>query len=133
MVFHAPIRYQAMNSVPEHWIPFIPVHIENDNRQIQLQRAAMPRFMEGDPNKPQKIRPRTTLLREGLDSQPKVSYYLHEEEILRAGVRVTQSYQRTRWNGGKVFVWLGIRRQTGRGQGSSGLAFDRLVDVKNSP
>src|SRR5690606_25234173 len=31
----APIRYRVMNSVPENWIPFIPVHQEGDNRQIQ--------------------------------------------------------------------------------------------------
>ena len=129
--YKAPIRYEVMNTVPEHWIPFIPVHIENDNRQVQLQRAAMPRLLEGDPNKPAKVRPRTTLLRAGLDQTPAQPYYLHEEEILRAGVRVTQSYQRTRWNGGKVLIWLGISRETGRGEGLSGLAFDRLVDVKN--
>jgi hypothetical protein len=43
---------------------------------------------------------------------------------------VSQSYQRTRWIGGKVFTWLGIRKQTGRGEGTSGLAFDRLVETK---
>lgn len=35
--------------------------------------------------------------------------------------------QRTRWPDGRVIVWLGARKQTGRGEGSSGLAFDRLV------
>ena len=28
----APIRYQVMNTVPENWIPFIPVHVPGDNR-----------------------------------------------------------------------------------------------------
>ena len=42
----------------------------------------------------------------------------------RAGVRVTQSFQRTRWSDGRAWVWLGVRKQTGRGEGSSGLAFD---------
>jgi len=126
----AKIRYEVMNTAPENWIPFIPVHVENDNRQIQLQRAAMPRILEGDTEKPKKIRPRTALLREGLDSDPPTAYFLHEEEVPRAGVRVTQSFQRTRWHTGAVFVWLGARKQTGRGGGSSGLAFDRIVDVK---
>jgi hypothetical protein len=27
-------------------------------------------------------------------------------------------------------VWLGARKQTGRGEGSSGLGFDRIEDVK---
>jgi len=127
----AKIRYEIINTVPENWIPFIPVHVENDNREIQLQRAAMPRILEGGAGKPQKIRPRTTLLREGLDRNPPAAYFIYEEEVPRAGVRVTQSFQRTRWHDGRVFVWLGVRKQTGRGAGSNGLAFDRIVDVKS--
>ena len=48
----APIRYEVMTSVPENWIPFVPVHVEGDNREIQLQRGAMPRLLEGDPDPP---------------------------------------------------------------------------------
>jgi hypothetical protein len=121
----ASIRYQVMNSVPEQWIPFIPVHVEGSVREIQLQRAAMPRILEGDPNLPEKVRPRTTLLRQNL---PK-AYFIREEEVPRAGVVVHQSYQRTRWTGGKVVTWLGVRKQTGRGEGMSGLRFDRLTDT----
>ena len=125
----APIRYQVMTSVPENWIPFVPVHVPGDIREIQLQRAAMPRILEGDPSPPERVRPRTTLLREGLDATPPEPYFVHEEEVPRAGVRVKQGYQRTRWRDGRVVVWLGARKQTGRGEGSSGLAFDRLVDL----
>lgn len=128
--YQASIRYEVMNTVPEHWIPFIPVHVKNDIRAIQLQRAALPRVLEGDPDKPQKVRPRTALLRTGLDQAPAAAYYLHEEEVPRAGVRVTQSFQRTRWRDGAVFVWLGARKQTGRGEGASGLAFDRILAAK---
>ncbi len=35
----APIRYQAMTSVPENWIPFVPAHVEGDVRETQLQRG----------------------------------------------------------------------------------------------
>lgn len=122
----AKIRYEVMNQVPENWIPFIPVHVEGSNREVQLQRAAMPRVLEGDPAKPLKIRPRTTLLQTGLAE--KAPYYLHEEEVPRAGIRVAQSFQRTRWNDGRVFVWFGARKTTGRGEGSSGLGFDRIVN-----
>jgi hypothetical protein len=124
----APIRYQVMNTVPENWIPFVPVHVPGSNREIQLQRAAMPRILEGDPDPPAKVRPRTTLLREGLDGTPPEPYFVHEEEVPRAGVRVAQAYQRTRWRDGRVVVWLGAHKSTGRGEGSSGLAFDRLVE-----
>ncbi|MGN6814813.1 MAG: hypothetical protein ACTHK3_01840 [Solirubrobacterales bacterium] len=123
----APIRYQAMSTVPENWIPFIPAHVKGSNREIQLQRAALPRTLPGDPH-PAKVEPRTVLLREGLESIPGEPYFLHEEEVSRAGTRVFQAYQRTRWTDGRVVIWLGARRQTGRGEGSSGLRFDGLVD-----
>jgi hypothetical protein len=131
----APIRYQVMNSVPENWIPFIPVHIENDNREIQLQRVALPRLLEGDPNLPVKVRPRSILLRHGLDMTPAQAYFLHEEEVLRAGVQVQQVFKRTRWYGGRVVTWLAVSKQTGRGEGSSGLAFDQIrpTGVQTTP
>ncbi len=131
--YRAPIRYSVMNSVPENWIPFIPVHEAGNNREIRLQRAAMLRFLPGE-DSPARIRPRTNLLREGLEVQPKKQpYFLHEEEVPRAGIQVRQTFQRTRWYDGKVFTWLGIRKTTGRGEGSSGLAFDQIIDVPKKP
>jgi hypothetical protein len=126
---NAPIRYRVMSTVPENWIPFIPVHVDGSNREIQLQRAAMPRILEGDPNPPVKIKPRTVLLREGLDRTPAQPYFVFEEEVGRAGTRLMQAFERTRWTDGRVYTWLRVRRQTGRGEGSSGLAFDEIVDV----
>lgn len=128
--YKAPIRYEVMNEVPENWIPFIPVRVEGSNRQIQLQRASMPRILSQDPEKPRKVKPRTTLLREGLDQDPIEAYFLQEEEVSRAGVKVSLSYQRTRWYNGKVVNWLGVRKSTGRGEGNSGLEFDQLRTVK---
>ena len=86
----------------------------------------MPRYLVDDPAPSfERVRPRTTLLREGLDrNQP---YRIHEEEVPRAGVQTAQAFQRTRWNDGKVYTWLGVSKQTGRGEGHSGLAFDRLA------
>jgi hypothetical protein len=122
----APIRYQAMNTVPEQWIPFVPVHVDGSVRETQLQRAALPRILEGDTQPPEKIRPRTALLRQGLP----MTYFIHEEEVPRAGAVVGQAYRRTRWIGGSVFTWLGVRKQTGRGEGWSGLRFDALIHTK---
>lgn len=123
----ATIRYQLLNSVPENWIPFIPVHIPDNNREVQLQRASMPRLIEGDTQPIQKVKPRTSLLRHGLDAGQ--SYFLHEEEVPRAGICISQSYQRTRWTNGQVYNWFGTRKRTGRGEASSGLAFDQLIPV----
>lgn len=126
--YNANISYLAMTSVPENWIPFVPVNIKDDNRETQLQRSAMLRIIEGDPDqKPSKILPNTSLLQAGLDENK--PYFLYEEEVPRAGAVVRQSFQRTRWTNGEVFVWLGIRKITGRGEGSSGLQFDQIVPV----
>jgi hypothetical protein len=123
----AKVRYEVMTTVPEYWIPFIPVHVEGDDRQIQLQRAAMPRVIG---NAVSRVEPRTALLREGLDADER--YFLHEEEVPRAGAHVVQTFQRTRWRDGRAWVWLGARKQTGRGEASSGLAFDQLTDLPDA-
>jgi hypothetical protein len=49
---------------------------------------------------------------------------LYEEEVPREGVRVTRNYQYTRWFDGSTHLWIGRRKQIGRGEGSSGLRFD---------
>jgi hypothetical protein len=120
----APVAYEAMNSIPENWIPFIPVHLPGDLRAIRLQRAAMLSVVDQQP-----VRPRTAVLREGLDSTPKSSYFISEEEVPQTGTKVSVAYNRTRWRNGRVAVWLSTQRGTGRGEGSSGLAFDFLVDT----
>ena len=126
------IKYQIVNSVPEHWIPFIPVHKQNDNREIQLQRAAMPRILDGADQtiSPNKIEPRTSILREGLEGEEKEPYFLYEEEVPKAGIKVYKTFQRTRWKNGKVLTWFGFRKQVGRGEGHSGLAFDQILPKK---
>ena len=126
----AAVRYEIVNSVPENWIPLVPVHVPGSNREVQLQRAAMPRFLTGDDRNPRKIEPRTSLMREGLEDTPRAPYFLHEEEVSRAGIVVRKGFQRTRWYNGRVCTWLGIRKEVGKGSGSSGLAFDQLVPAE---
>ncbi len=219
----AAIQYKLGTRVPENWIPFIPVHNPGSNREIRLQRAAMPRLIPGaleeydlrlisvaasddlvdegrslvivalvgtdlhirifdasgekvvdkrenelesgemlaalkqrlnpfpdesslsqedkqeiirnatsiaghtPPEKP--VEPRGAVLRSGLDEDPPQPYFLNEEEVSRVAEMVTRTYQRVRWWDGKVYTWLGRRKQTGRGQGSRSLEFDRIVPV----
>jgi hypothetical protein len=118
-----------MSTVPENWIPFIPVHVPGDTREIQLQRGAMPRVLDGAVTPPVKVRPRTTLLRPGLDATPASAYFVHEEEVPRVGTRLDLAFRRARGPDGHVSVWLGVRRATGRGGASSGLAWDVLIDT----
>ncbi len=122
------LKYQLGNSVSENWIPFVPVHQNGSNREIHFQRASMPRINELF--EPHAIRPRTQLLREGINEEDnqQTPYYINEEEVPRAGVKVTGTYQRTRWYNGKVVSWYGRRKKTGRGEGSSGLRFDSVLD-----
>jgi hypothetical protein len=99
-------------------------------REVQLQRAAMLRILTDDPDPtPDSVRPRTSLLRPGLEETPAEKYILHKEEVPRAGSLVSLGYQRTRWRDGRAWVWLGVRKKTRRGEGSSGLAFDQIVDI----
>jgi len=83
--YAASIAYLAMTSVPEYWIPFMPTHVTGSAREIQLQRSRMLRIIQGDPNPPVKVPPRTTLVRQGLDINPPQSYFVHEEEIPEQG------------------------------------------------
>lgn len=117
----APLQYELMNTVPECFIPFIPVRVPGTVREIKLQRAAMLRHLPGLP--PEKVRPRTAILNPAEGTR----YFVEEREVPRAGVRVERSFQRARGIDGRVHVWLGRRKTAGHGEGSSGLASDRLL------
>lgn len=111
------IRYLAGTSVPENWIPFIPVHKDNSLQEIRLQRAKIP-------NAPA---PSSLLLRE---RQP--VHFIEEEEVPRAGIIVKRNFKRTRWLNGKTILWIGRTKMTGRGEGWSGLMFDRLMPIEKA-
>ena len=128
----APIRYQVMTSVPENWIPFRP----RARRGRHPRDPAAARRDAADPGRrSEPTRARAAAdepAAQGLDATPPEPYFVHEEEVPRAGLRVEQGYRRTRWRDGRVVVWFGARRGVGRGEGSSGLAFDRLADSSAS-
>jgi hypothetical protein len=92
-----------MTSVPENWIPFVPVRFDK-NGQMRLRRAALPRTLADRP--PVRIRPRTQLLREGLESPQAQPFDLNEEEITMPGILVRQCWRQARWFDGKIFTWL---------------------------
>lgn len=120
----ATLRYVLGTTVPRHWIPFIPVKINNFSRQIRLQKAAMPEFLvRNGGNYPPTVEGRSSFLQAS-------QYFLNEEEVPRTGIVVKKSFQRTRWYNGKTFTWVGKQKEVGRGEGSSGLAFDQLVPIQ---
>jgi hypothetical protein len=118
----AKIRYLLGTSVPENWIPFLPVHQPGSVQQIRFQRASMPKL--GNP-------PAEVIHAKGiLLNEAPPPYYIEEEEIPSSGTLVRRSYQRTRWYGGRTYVWIGRHRETGRGQGASNLRFDQIEPVE---
>lgn len=123
----AELRYLLQTSTPANWIPFIPVQTGQSRRQIQFQRARMLRILEGADfigTPLETLRPQSETLSVGLaEGKP---YKIFEEEIPRAGKIVQTTYQRCRDDAGRVSVWKGRQFTTGRGEGSSGLAFDTV-------
>ncbi|MBO9618059.1 MAG: hypothetical protein J7539_03400 [Niabella sp.] len=120
----ANIRYLLGTTVPENWIPFLPVHAPGSNQSIRFQRAAMPKL--GVPPK-DVVKAKGVLLQE---VQP--HFFINEEEIPDSGTLVTRYYQRARWYNGKTFLWIGRRTQTGKGEGNSKLAFDQITSLKGT-
>jgi hypothetical protein len=56
------------------------------------------------------------------------AYFIEEHEIPRAGRIVERRFERARWIDGTVFLWIGRESISGRGEGSSGLAFDNIEE-----
>jgi len=120
---HPPLRYQIQKEVPENWIPFLPVLIDEVNGDTALQIAAMLRTRIGLP--PEPILPRGRILDPtGLGGK---EYRIQEEEVSCAGTRVNRLIRRSRWTDGSTHLWLARRRIAGAGQGSSGLKYDLAV------
>ena len=115
----AASRYLLSSTVPPNWVPLLPVQLSIAPNTIvsRLKRGAVLQ-----PDGSQKVHTaRGRLLNIGS------ALLMHDEEVPREGVCVTRHYQMTRWIDGTTWVWLAHRKQVGRGEGSSGLQFDRLL------
>jgi hypothetical protein len=117
----AELVYILQTSVPEHWIPLVPVR-DPANRNVAsavvLQRGSL-LTQDGT------MRPITA---QGTILRPDVSpWYFHEEEVPSAGLRIRRIPAVARWMDGTPFAWLSRRVSTGRGEGSSGLQFDIAI------
>lgn len=116
----APLRYQIQTGVPEHWIPFLPVAIDANRRDIMLERGVLLRSDDGAASEPagRILRPSR------LGDQP---YRIEEEELPRIALRVVRVDNRARWTDGRTFVWRARRTAFGTGEERSGLQFDVAV------
>jgi hypothetical protein len=106
-------RFHLGDSVPANWRPFIPAHLPGSQRSIRLQRARLP-------DQP--------ALPIGVVLDAPAPYFVAEEEVPRAGRLVTRGFRRARWTDGTTFLWMGRESPIGRGEGSSGLVFDRVEE-----
>jgi len=109
----APLIYRLGTTVPDYWIPLLPV---KDGATLRLKRGALPEFGEGGIQGVQ--------LPKGRLLEPNRDLLLYEEEVPREGARVTRTYQYARWIDGSTHLWIGRRKGPDRGEGSSGLQFD---------
>jgi len=110
-------KFRLATTVPTNWIPYLPVHLNGSNQEIELRRALMMRNQDAE--SPEDIEPLSTLARDEIVK-------LREEAIPRAGIRVQITHQRVRWTDGKTYIWKGRKVLAGKGEGSSGLIFDQL-------
>jgi len=106
-------RYRLATDVPVNWTPLLPQRVA-DPPSLRLVRAAMLA-----PDGTNAIRHA-----QGELLNAAVNLRLFDEEVPREGVKVTRQFERTRWIGGSTLLWVGLRKQVGRGEGSSALRFD---------
>jgi hypothetical protein len=124
----AEIVYRVATSVPEHWIPFVPVPVPNGTQPagygIELERRAMMRHLADGTL--ETVQPLGMLLRTDLtlaaDAEPALR--LADEEVPRDGAVLTRSAQFTRWINGERLHWIGRTKRMGKGEGASGLRHD---------
>jgi hypothetical protein len=110
--------YHLATEVPDYWVPLLPVR---SSIGLRLKRG---RVLKANGSL-EPVQAQGQILNPGEPHQNSLEIY--EEEIPREGVRVTRSYQLARWQDGSTYLWIGRRKEVGRGEGSSGLRFDTLV------
>lgn len=101
-------QYLLETAVPLNWIPFVP--IATGIGTFKLRKGTM--------------RDTDSSLGVLLRQTP---YDIHDEEIPRAGIRVRRLAALARAEDGRHLRWITRRASVGRGEGSSGLAFDSAL------
>jgi hypothetical protein len=104
------LRYLLATLVPDYWIPLIPVPLPSGTGGFLLRKGST-----GDAD---------TALGTLLAPRP---FDLHDEEVPREGVRVRRMTELARAVDGTTLRWVTRRIGVGRGEGSSGLAYDNTI------
>jgi hypothetical protein len=110
-------RYLLSTTVPNHWIPLLPVQLREEGNVVsRLRRGAVLQ-----PDGSQEIHKAQGRI---LNKDPHLLMF--DEEVPREGVHVARHYQLARWIDGSTWAWMALRKTVGRGEGSSGLRFDSV-------
>jgi hypothetical protein len=110
-------RYLLSSTVPENWIPLLPVQQQAGGQVIvRLKRGAV---LQPDGSSTVHHSQSRVL---GTGSP----LLLYDEDVPREGAQMTRLRRLSRWLDGSGWVWTAFRKQVGRGEGSSGLRFDQL-------
>jgi hypothetical protein len=113
--------YRVASQVPEYWTPLLPVQTDPATLAVRLVRGTV---LKPDGSQ-QIVHSQGRILNP--DNNARLAVY--DEEIPREGAKVTRSYQLARWLDGSTHLWIGRRKQVGRGEGSSGLRFDTAEGI----
>jgi len=103
-------HYRLGSSVPDYWIPFLPVRNSVPNGAVKLLRGKLPTATTGALGR--------------ILNETNSGFLL--EEVPAEGVLLERRYRSARGLDGSVFVWIGRLRSIGQGEGRSGLRFDFL-------
>jgi len=106
----AELKYILETTVPRYWIPLVPISTDARAGAFELRKGTVTDHDES--------------LGMLLDPTP---FRLKEEEVPREGVRVRRVPSLLRAADGRYVRWIARRVGVGRGEGSSGLAFDGAI------
>ena len=116
----APPRYRLSSRVPGYWIPLLPMQTRGADGKVisRLRRGAVLQ-----PDGSQRVH---RALSDALAASGEL--LLFDEEVPREGQHLTRRRVVARWIDGSTWMWTAFRKEIGRGEGSSGVVFDRLLD-----
>src|SRR6478672_6228503 len=114
----APPRYLFSSRVPGYWIPLLPLQTRGPDGKVvsRLRRGAV---LQPDGSQRVHRSQSDALAASG-------ELLLFDEEVPREGQHLTRRRVVARWTDGSTWMWTAFRKEIGRGEGSSGLVFDRL-------
>lgn len=116
-------RYQLETQAPPWWIPMLAERIAPGSAEVRLRRGRMQAWdLLRDGQAADQLGPQSTIL------DPRQPFWMYEEEIPRSGAKFERRWQFGRWHDGSFHVWIQRRKMAGRGERSSGLSWDLLLE-----